>query len=99
MGPDQAIVFVARAAAIRVAAPHRALRDTAASHAEQTGADERTLRRRADQFEAEGLLSFLSKVKIGCNFSGPVGAGGSESARLPRDCSSPLEERERREVR
>ena len=33
--------------------------DTPASRAEQTGAHERTLRRQADQFETEGLLSFF----------------------------------------
>jgi hypothetical protein len=33
--------------------------DTAASRAEQTGAQERTLRRQAEQFETEGLLSFF----------------------------------------
>ncbi len=33
--------------------------DTPAERAAQTGANERTLRRQADQFEAEGLLSFF----------------------------------------
>jgi hypothetical protein len=34
--------------------------DTPAERAAQNGANERTLRRQADQFEAEGLLSFFS---------------------------------------
>jgi hypothetical protein len=37
--------------------------DTPTERATQTGANERTLRRQADQFEADGLLSFFRPTK------------------------------------
>jgi hypothetical protein len=63
VGANQTALFVARAAALRTRAPGGPVRGTPAERAAQTGANERTLRRQADQFETEGLLSFFRPTK------------------------------------